>query len=50
MVEYWAEKVRQVPQVREDLVAQVAAEIDSGKYETSEKLRIAVERMLEELL
>ena len=45
----WIEKVRNLPEVRQDLVERVKAEIAAGAYETPEKLQIAAERMLEDL-
>jgi hypothetical protein len=46
----WIRKVRELPAVREDLIQRVKAEIAAGKYETPEKLEIAAQRMLEDLL
>lgn len=45
-----AQKVREIPDVRADLVARVKAEIAAGTYETPERLEIAVDRLMEELL
>jgi hypothetical protein len=39
-----------MPIVREDLIRKVRAEIAAGKYETPQKLDIAVRRLLEDLL
>jgi len=46
----WIAKARAVPEVRRELVQRVKAEIAAGNYETPEKLRLAVERLLEELI
>ncbi len=45
----WVEKARCLPEVRTDLVERAKAEIAAGVYETPEKIRIAAERMLEEI-
>ncbi len=45
----WVAKVKAVPEIRRELVQRVKAEIAAGNYETPEKLRLAVERMLEDL-
>ncbi len=45
----WIKKARNLPEVRQDLVERVKAEIAAGNYETPEKLQIAAERMLEEI-
>lgn len=42
-------RVRDLPDVRADRVAQIRAEIESGVYETDEKLDIALDRLLDEL-
>ncbi len=44
-----AAQVQDVPAVRADLVARVKSEIASGVYETSEKLDLAIDRLMEEL-
>jgi anti-sigma28 factor (negative regulator of flagellin synthesis) len=46
----WIEKAKVLPDVRQELVARVKAEIEAGTYETPEKLEIAARRLLEELL
>jgi hypothetical protein len=46
----WIRRVRRMPIVREDLIRKVRAEIAAGKYETPQKLDIAVRRLLEDLL
>jgi negative regulator of flagellin synthesis FlgM len=38
-------QLKQLPEVREDLVARVRAEIEAGTYETTEKLNTAIERL-----
>jgi len=44
-----AEKVRDMPEIRQDLVDRIRAQIASGTYETSAKLDTAVERLLDEI-
>ena len=41
-------RARDLPEIRQDVVNRVKAEIDAGKYETDEKLDIALGRMLDE--
>ncbi len=43
------EQVRQIPDVREDRVATIRAQIAAGTYETPEKLDLAVDRLLDEI-
>ena len=43
------EKVHDLPDVRQDRVNQVRAQIAEGTYETEEKLRIALGRLLDEI-
>ena len=38
-----------VPDIRADKVADIRAQIANGTYETSEKMSIALDRMLDEL-
>jgi len=45
-----AAKVHEIPDVRADLVARVKQEIKAGTYETPEKIDIAAERLLDDLL
>ena len=45
----WIKKVKNLPDVRQDLVERVKSEIADGTYETPEKIQIAAERMLEEI-
>jgi len=44
-----AEQVRQMPEIRQELVDRIRAQIASGSYETPEKLDLAVERLLDEI-
>lgn len=44
-----ASQVHDLPEIRSDLVARVKAQIQSGTYETGDKLDVAVDRMLDEL-
>ncbi len=45
-----AAKISEIPEVRTELIERVKTELAAGTYETSEKLEIAVERLLEDLL
>ncbi len=42
-------KLRETPEVRQDLVDRVRAEIDSGEYLTSDKLDAATDNVLSDL-
>lgn len=42
-------RLREIPDVRTDMVVRVKAEILAGTYETQERLEIAVDRLFEEL-
>ncbi|MCO6456871.1 MAG: flagellar biosynthesis anti-sigma factor FlgM [Pirellulaceae bacterium] len=42
-------RIRDLPDIRTDRVAQLRAAIASGNYETADKLDLAVERLLEEI-
>ena len=42
-------RVREMPDIRADRVAEIRAEIASGVYETDDKLDIAVGRLLDEI-
>lgn len=42
-------QARDLPDIRHDRVAQIRAQIQSGEYETSEKLDIALSRLLDEI-
>ncbi len=41
-------RVRELPEIRADRVAEIRAAIESGTYETSDKLEVAVGRLLDE--
>ena len=43
------DKVRDLPEIRQDRVDQIKAQIANGNYETEEKLNIAVGRLLDEI-
>ena len=43
------EQVKQVPDIRQDRVSEIQAQIAAGTYETDEKIQIAVERLLDEI-
>lgn len=43
------EQVHQAPDIRQDRVQAIRAQIASGTYETSEKLDVAVSRLLDEI-
>ncbi len=43
------DQAKQLPEVRQDRVDQIRAQIASGAYETQQKLDVAVERLLDEL-
>jgi negative regulator of flagellin synthesis FlgM len=43
------EQVQQMPEIREDRVEAVRRQIAEGTYETSDKLNVAVERLLDEI-
>ncbi len=45
-----AAKIQQLPDVRAELVQRVKAEIAAGTYQTPERLEIAVDRLMDELL
>jgi negative regulator of flagellin synthesis FlgM len=42
-------QVSEIPDVRQERVDRIRAEIAAGTYETEEKLQIAIERLLEEI-
>lgn len=42
-------KLKALPDVRDDLVGSVRAQIDAGQYETEERLDTAINALLEEL-
>ena len=43
------EQVGQIPDIRQDRVNEIRAQIAAGTYETDEKIQIAVERLLDEI-
>ena len=43
------EQAQEVPEIRQQRVAAIRAEIASGTYETQEKLDIALQRLLDEI-
>lgn len=43
------DQLRRLPEVRTDLVEQIRRSIETGTYETPEKLDAAIERLLEDL-
>jgi negative regulator of flagellin synthesis FlgM len=42
-------RVRELPEIRTERVAEIRAAIEAGMYETEEKLDLAVERLLDEI-
>ena len=42
-------RVRDLPEIRAERVAEIRSAIDAGVYETDEKLDVALERLLEEI-
>ena len=44
-----ASRLSQIPEIRSDRVSELRAEIQSGAYETDDKLNLAVDRLLDEL-
>lgn len=45
----WVAKARRMPEVRKGLIERVRAEIEAGTYETPERMKIAIARLLEDL-
>ena len=45
----WKAKLAAVPEIREELVNAVRAEIEAGTYDTIDKIHVAAERLLAEL-
>ncbi len=43
------DQVKQMPDIRQDRVDAIRAQIAAGTYETDEKIQIAVERLLDEI-
>ena len=44
-----AAQIHELPEVRTELVQQVKEEIASGKYETPERLDVAIDKLMDEL-
>ena len=42
-------QIHDIPDIREDRVAAIRAQIEAGTYDTAEKLDIAVDRLLDEI-
>ena len=42
-------QARELPEIREDRVAAIKAQIQSGTYETADKLDMALSRLLDEI-
>jgi len=45
-----ARKIQDLPEIRADLVQRVKEEIAAGNYETPERVEVAVQRLMDELL
>ena len=45
-----AAKIHDVPEMRMDLVARVRMEIETGVYETDERIDVTIDRLMDELL
>ena len=45
----WIEQARQAPDIRQDRVQSIRAQIASGTYDTADKLDVAVSRLLDEI-
>jgi negative regulator of flagellin synthesis FlgM len=43
------DQIRQMPEIRQDRVNQIRAQIAEGTYETADKLQIALGRLLDEI-
>ena len=43
------EQVNQIPDIRQDRVNEIRAQIEAGTYETDDKIQLAVERLLDEI-
>lgn len=41
--------LEKVPEVRQDRIDQIRAEIEAGTYETNERIDIAIDRLIEDL-
>jgi len=44
-----ASRAREVPEIRADRVAEIRRQIESGEYETEERLNLALDRLLDEI-
>ena len=44
-----ASRAREVPDIRADRVAEIRRQIESGEYETEERLNLALDRLLDEI-
>lgn len=45
----WIDQVHQAPDIRQDRVAAIRAQIAGGAYETQDKLDVAISRLLDEI-
>ena len=43
------DQIQDLPEIRTDRVAQIREAIESGTYETEEKLNVAIDRLLDEI-
>ena len=48
-IEALVQGLAELPPIRQDLVSRIRGEIEEGRYETPEKLDIAIERLSEDL-
>ena len=46
----WMMQIGEMPQVRSEKVAEIRAQIESGEYETDEKMEVALDRFLDEMI
>jgi len=46
---HYLEKLSHVPPMRLDRIAELQRQIETGEYETAERVRVAVEKLLEEI-
>jgi len=44
------DRLRQFPEVRMDRIERIRQAIDDGSYETDEKIEVAIDRLVEELI
>lgn len=42
-------RIREIPGIRAERVAEIRAQIDAGTYETADKLNSAIERLFDEI-